>query len=44
MSMGVVAYCCVVALLVSAVVQISTGMPFIGFRHALQSALNAFGI
>jgi hypothetical protein len=44
MSMGVVLYCLVVALLLSAVVQISTGMPFTSFRHVLQSAENAFNI
>jgi hypothetical protein len=44
MLMSVVLYCLVVALLVSAVVQVSTGMPFTGFRDVLQSALNAFNI
>jgi hypothetical protein len=44
MSMGIVLYCVVVLLLVSAVVQISTGMPFTSFRHVLQSAVNAFNI
>lgn len=44
MSMGIVLYCAVVVLLVSAVVQISTGMPFTSFRDVLQSASNAFNI
>lgn len=44
MSMGVVLYCVVVLLLVSAVVQISTGMPFTSFRHVLQSVAHAFNI
>lgn len=42
MSMGIALYCVVVALLVSAVVQISIGMPFTSFKHVLQSAFNAF--
>lgn len=44
MLMAIVLYCLVVALLASAVVQISTGMPFTSFRNVLQSALNAFNI
>jgi hypothetical protein len=44
MSMGIVLYCGVVLLLVSAVAQISTGMPFTSFRHVLQSAAHAFNI
>ena len=42
--MGIVLYCVVVLLLVSAVVQISTGMPFTSFRHVLQSVAHAFNI
>jgi hypothetical protein len=44
MSMAIVLYCLVVALLASAVVQVSTGMPFTSFRDVLQSAVNAFNI
>ena len=42
--MGIVLYCVVVVLLVSAVVQVSTDMPFTSFKQVLQSAVNAFNI
>lgn len=41
MSMGIALYCLVVALLISAVVQISTSMPVTSFKHVWQSVLSA---
>jgi len=42
--MGIVLYCCVVALLGSATALISTDLPFTGFRHVVKGALQAFKI
>ncbi len=44
LSVGVVLYCCVVAVLASATALISTDLPFTGFRHVVKGALQAFKI
>jgi len=44
LSLGVVLYCCVVALLASATALISTDLPFTGFRHVVKGVFQAFKI
>jgi len=44
LSLGIVLYGCVVALLGSATALISTDLPFTGFRHVVKGALQAFKI
>lgn len=44
LSVGVMLYCGVVALLASAAALISTDLPFTGFRHVVKGALQVFKI
>ncbi len=44
MSLGVLLYCFVVALLASAAALISMELPFTGFRHVVDGTLKAFKI
>jgi hypothetical protein len=44
LSVGIVLYCGVVALLASATALISMDLPFTGFRHVVKGALQAFKI